>query len=238
MNRSSDSSLLTPAFFVLLGTSLLCLLLLIVQFHQWGTARNRFLLWNLFLAWLPLLASTGAVAWSRRRSGAAAGTGLLALAWLLFFPNAPYLTTDFIHLMLYWDVQWKYEWVFGLWYDLILYFLFAWCGVLLGYMSMQHIHALVDRYLGAVCGWGFVVVGSFLGGFGMYLGRIRRLNSWDVVFSPFRLLEGVTRGLNARGAAFTCLFGVMILIVYLSLHGLRKVALDPKRAGRGPDRPG
>ena len=53
-----------------------------------------FLLWNLFLAWLPLLFALLALRWQKRPFLALAA----AFLWLLFFPNAPYLVTDLIHL--------------------------------------------------------------------------------------------------------------------------------------------
>jgi uncharacterized membrane protein len=180
----------------------------------------RFLIWNLFLAWLPLVVSMLTLLFMRIGMGKLKLVILLlcGLTWLLLYPNAPYLTTDFIHLIF--DPSYgRYDRGRLLpWYDLVMFFLFSWCGLLLGYLSMRQFHAIVYHYFKSVIGWVFIFIVSFLGGFGVYLGRVIRLNSWDVVFNPFRLIESVLAGINAYAAIFTFLFGMLILIVYLSLY--------------------
>jgi uncharacterized membrane protein len=216
-----------PLFYVLTATSVLCTMLIVVRAFQVDYVQYRFLLWNLFLAWLPLLVSMSAMLLTRIAKGFDLAIGLIicGFIWLFLYPNAPYLTTDFIHLIF----SPSYDGYEGyqkdrllLWYDLVLFFLFSWCGLLLGYVSMRQFHSIVSHYINAWMGWIFVLVVSFLGGFGVYLGRVIRLNSWDVLFSPFRLVESVLEGINAHAAIFTILFGMLILIVYLSLYLLGK----------------
>jgi len=220
--------IIDPLFYVLTATSLLCAALVSVREFQVDYFPFRFLLWNLFLAWLPLLFSMAALGIARFLKGTALGVSLVicGVAWLLLYPNAPYLTTDLIHLIF--NPIYHYSGPQGMlvWYDLVLMFLFAWCGLLLGYLSMRHFHAIVKHYINDTYGWFFVLFVSFLGGFGVYLGRVIRLNSWDVLFSPFRLIEGVLQGINANALIFTVLFGLLILIVYLSLYAL---GLRPSR---------
>src|SRR5450432_2602963 len=52
-----------------------------------------FLRWNLFLAWIPLVLAY-AISWAARRELARPALPLLALGWIIFLPNAPYLVTD------------------------------------------------------------------------------------------------------------------------------------------------
>ncbi|TFE28540.1 DUF1361 domain-containing protein [Cohnella luojiensis] len=209
-----------PLFYVLTATSVLCAVLIAVRAYQMDYMQYQFLLWNLFLAWLPLLVSMSAlvltrVAWGKNLTF---GLVLLGIVWLLLYPNAPYLTTDFIHLIYSDSYSWKnYDRNLLLWFDLVLFFLFSWCGLMLGYLSMRHFHSIVSHYLNQGAGVSFVVIVSFLGGFGVYLGRVVRLNSWDVLFSPFRLIEGIIEGINRDAAIFTILFGTLILIIYVSL---------------------
>lgn len=242
-SKPKAEPLISPAFLVLCFTSLLCLLMLVVREAQVGDSRYHFLLWNLFLAWLPLVVSMVAVGADRLLPGLPAARAtllpVLGIAWLLLYPNAPYLTTDLIHLIMNPAYSWRQS--LGsllVWYDLIVFFLFAWCGLLLGYVSMRQFHRLVAGHLGFAAGWLFIVAVSFLGGFGVYLGRVIRLNSWDVLFSPFRLLGSVIGGINKDGAILTILFGMLILIVYLSLYCLG-IGGAVKRAdvvGSGADR--
>ena len=60
---------------------------LAVRIHETGSYRYSFLVWNLFLAWVPLIAASSAFALARRGVGAFV-VGFLVL-WLVFFPNAP-----------------------------------------------------------------------------------------------------------------------------------------------------
>jgi len=209
-----------PLFFVLIGTSVLCGLLIYVrEIQEVDYFQYRFLLWNLFLAWLPLLVSMSALLLARIAKGRdlAVCLALLGTAWLLLYPNAPYLTTDFIHLVSNPNYFAHQDKGLSFWYDLVLFFLFSWCGLLLGYLSMRHFHSIVSYYVNAWFGWIFVLVVAFMGGFGVYLGRVIRLNSWDVLFNPFRLIDGILEGINRNSAIFTILFGTLILIVYVTL---------------------
>src|SRR5216684_729243 len=63
-----------------------------------GHFRYAFLAWNLFLAWLPLIFALLASEEYQNGSGRNWRFLSLAGAWLLFFPNAPYIFTDLIHL--------------------------------------------------------------------------------------------------------------------------------------------
>jgi len=202
------------------GISLLCVALVVARMVYMGNTTFRFMLWNLFLAWLPVVVSLLAMQSVQRlrRQARMLVVLLLGIGWLLLYPNAPYLTTDFIHLIF----RWYHPDSLILWYDLVAFFLFSWCGLLLGYMSLRHFHAIVQDAAGKMVGWLFVGAASYLGGFGIYLGRVARLNSWDALFSPFRLIEGVIDGLNLQAFIFTVLFGTLILILYASLFALRR----------------
>jgi uncharacterized membrane protein len=217
-------SIRVPMSVVLLLMTVICFLLIIVRDYKLPNSDYGFLLWNLFLAWLPLIISMLASLYVRivSRRWAIPGLIVLGVAWLLLFPNAPYLTTDFIHLLSGPNVR-RYDYTgLLLWFDIIVHFLFAWCGLFLGYLSTRRFQVIVERYGSRFAGWLFVTVASFLGGFGLYLGRVVRLNSWDALFSPFRLINGIAEGLNKNAEVFTFMFGSFILIVYLSIFALQR----------------
>lgn len=221
-------NIVNPLFYMLVVISVLGTFLIEARASLVEGFNYHFLVWNLFLAWLPLLVSMTALLLPKWLNGFALGAALTAwgVGWLLLFPNAPYLTTDYIHLI-FSPTHIGYE-RYGLlvWYDLVLFFLFSWCGLMLGYLSMRNFHAIVEAYAHKAAGWAFVLVSSLLGGFGVYLGRVIRLNSWDAVFNVSSMIDGVFRAVNARAFVFTLLFGTLILVVYLSLYlvGLRKTA--------------
>ena len=83
------------------------------------------------------------------------------------------------------------------WYDVLLLTAFSWNGLLLGFASLQVVHGVVQRRRNVGRGWGVAVAALFLAGFGIYLGRFERWNSWDVVTNPLALVGPGRR----RGAA-------------------------------------
>jgi uncharacterized membrane protein len=177
-----------------------------------STIIYRNLVWNLFLAWLPYLFSLlAAYLYIRNRRR----WWLLAIPaglWLIFFPNAPYIITDFLHL--------EERAYVPLWYDILLLSIFAWTGIFLAIASLRTMQRLVHLYAGRVVSWLFVGIALALSGLGIYLGRFERWNSWDLLFSPHHILENVMARFadpldNERFFAFTILFTLLLLVTYL-----------------------
>ena len=202
----------------------ICLLMFVARVVYADTWAHVGLVWNLFLAWLPMLAALTAYNLKKR---AAAGVWLLilpcAFLWLLFFPNAPYLLTDILHL------QWRDG--VPLWYDLIMLVAFAWTGTFLGLVSLYLMHSLVRRTAGPVAGWLFTLGVLGLTGFGVYLGRFSRWNSWDLFTSPAPLLADVWQRLryplaHSGTIAFSALFSLCVTAMYLMLTAV--IRLEPE----------
>jgi len=175
-------------FYPLLMGSLLAGSFLILRYGFTGSMRYRFLLWNLFLAWIPYGCAVALkYGWSdrgleeirRKRRRFTGVTALVALTWLLTFPNAPYILTDVVHLM----KRRPYRW----WFDAGLVLSFALTGCFLGVASLRIIHERVRERGGELIGWLFVLAITTLSGFGIYLGRFLRFNSWDVLVEPGRV---------------------------------------------------
>ena len=132
---------------------------------------TRFMVWNLFLAWIPLMF---ALLYTSLRS---AGTRIVAAAcWLAFLPNAPYLVTDLVHLG---DGSGD-----GLWRHILQYGFAAWTGVLLGVVSLRIMHVDVERNHGRLAGWCMTIVATGLCAVGVVIGRFQRHNSWDLITAP------------------------------------------------------
>ncbi|MCH5643884.1 MULTISPECIES: DUF1361 domain-containing protein [unclassified Gordonia (in: high G+C Gram-positive bacteria)] len=130
---------------------------------------TRFLIWNLFLAWIPVVFAAGFAVVRQRFWLIPLGIG-----WLAFLPNAPYLVTDLVHL------GEGYE----LWRHVLQYGFAAWTGIILGVVSMLLVHRRIDREFGRVAGWATVVVAAGLCAIGIVIGRFQRWNSWDLVTRP------------------------------------------------------
>jgi uncharacterized membrane protein len=201
------------AFYPLMLCTALCFALLATRFHFSGERRYRFLVWNLFLAWVPYWCSLGAAYLRnarppRRRLHLA----LIGAAWLVMFPNAPYIFTDFIHVIQQPTSRW--------WFDVGLISSYALTGCFLGVVSLRIMHDLVRPWAGEIAGWTFVIVTAGLSGFGIYLGRFQRFNSWDVLLRPHVLLADVFgRAANPlahpRTLGVTVMFAALILVTYV-----------------------
>ncbi|MCY1018816.1 DUF1361 domain-containing protein [Pyxidicoccus sp. MSG2] len=174
-------------------------------------ASFAFLPWNLFLAWVPYVLSLVARLLMARGRGHGWLLAPLALGWLALFPNAPYLLTDFIHL--------HQRPVVPLWFDAALLALFAATGWLMGLLSLEVWKEWLEQRWGRARAWAFVAATSLLCGYGIYLGRVERWNSWDVLAEPGRLLSAMAAHLREPGAfphltRLTVLFAGLLLLSY------------------------
>ncbi len=60
-----------------------------------------------------------------------------------------------------------------------------------------------------------IAVICYLSSFGVYLGRMLRFNSWDILSHPVELFTNIlTSLLNFETYRFTFFFGTAILIIY------------------------
>jgi uncharacterized membrane protein len=177
-------------------------------------------LWNLFLAWIPF--GLALLIYDRHRRGAPLVQLLaLGLLWLLFFPNAPYIVTDFRYLA---DITGK-----AFWYEGLLIGTAASTGLLLGFISLYLIQAIVRRAADARYAWFFVFVALGLSSVGVYLGRVQRWNSWDVFVRPGSLLAELAGALvdplgHPRPIAITILFTSFLLASYAIFYSLARTS--------------
>jgi uncharacterized membrane protein len=185
-----------------------------------GNPRYLFLVWNLFLAWLPLVfAIMARDDFRERNQKSPAGFKLygLCVLWLLFFPNAPYICTDLVHL--------TNRFIQHFWLDLAVILSCAFTGLILGMLSLYLMHSLVTQRFGKIKGWLFVISVSGLSSFGIYLGRFLRFNSWHVLTRPDELFHGISFAAKAqltdpRSFAFLAFFSAFTLICYVMLYAM------------------
>jgi len=203
--------------YLLLALSVLFSLGLVVA-GAWYTDQRyfqphyRYLVWNLFLAAIPFAISSILRNHAKRLSALILAFG--AALWLLFFPNAPYILTDFFHLS-------NNQAVPG-WYDLMVILSFAWNGLVLGFVSLQDMQVKIAKRWGSLFAWGFAFVSLGLGSFGIYIGRYLRWNSWDIVTNPFSLVyDIIPRVLDPLAHpgtwGMTVVFTVFLTLCYLTL---------------------
>jgi len=172
-----------------------------------------FLIWNLFLAWLPLIFAL--LACERYRNGFRRDWPFFGFttAWLLFFPNAPYIFTDLIHLTT--------RYYSHFWVDLVLILSCALTGLVLGFVSLYLMQCIVIKTFGRFASWFFIALVAGLSSFGIYIGRFVRLNSWDILQNPTETAQeilGIVIDPSRRLAAFTLLYTFFFLFVFLLLY--------------------
>jgi uncharacterized membrane protein len=190
--------------------------LLLVRNRATGSISHRFLVWNLALAWIPLGAALLAERWAERRLRLVVAGAI----WLIFFPNSPYLVTDLIHLRV--DAQ------VPIWYDALLYVSFGFAGIMLGNASLYLVQSAVRRTYGVLVSWIVAAVSLGLGSFGVYLGRVERWNSWDLLHRPAVLLRAAARPFvdpfgNERAVVMSIVFFGFLMTAYLASYALASV---------------
>lgn len=178
------------------------------------------LVWNLFLAWIPLALALVLYDRYEHRAGLATLAGL-GLLWLLFFPNAPYIVTDFKYLARSTGQ--------AFWFDGVLIGTAALTGLLLGFVSLYLLHAIVRRGVGPRRSWLFVFAVLALSSFGVYLGRVLRWNSWDVFIRPGHLSSELASKLvdpfaHPRPIAITIAFTSFLVVGYLAFYSLARAS--------------
>jgi uncharacterized membrane protein len=172
--------------------------------------------WNLFLAFIPWLLSSVIILGNLKNNKIL--LSLLMLTWVLFFPNSPYILTDLFHLYPRYGVP--------LWFDLVLILSFAFTGLLFGFISLLDIEKILSGFLSKGKVVFLTITYLFLSGFGIYLGRFLRWNSWDVVTSPIPLFSDIThRFINPfaypKAWALTILIGILLNLLYFSFRFIK-----------------
>jgi uncharacterized membrane protein len=189
--------------------------MLLVRVIYSDTWDYRFYGWNTFLAAIPYLVSTQLL--KLKKLGFLAV--MMLLVWLVFFPNAPYIITDLLH--------YEERPPVPFWYDILLVISAAWNGLILGLISLLNVEIFLRRYIKPFWATCCVFVSLLLCGYGIFIGRFLRFNSWDVVADPAMLVYTSAHHVllpqrYSKLWVFTILFAVLLGIIYYTLKYLQK----------------
>lgn len=183
-----------------------------VGLYTYGAFRNHsaiygYLIWNLALAWLPLIFAARLVTVLRRKRWSSWEALFYSLVWLVFLPNSFYMISDFIHLQEVMRVD--------LLFDVLMFSAFIYTGVVLGFTSLYLIHMqLARRFSGRQTG-GLLAMTLLLCSGAIYIGRDLRWNSWDIVTNPGGLLFDVSDRLSHPAAYPQMLVTIITFFVLL-----------------------
>lgn len=214
---------LSTAEKIILGFLLFVTAMLLMRITYTGSIRYIFLVWNLFLAWIPF--QLGLIISSSANYNKWTKCILLA-AWLLFFPNALYIVTDLVHLN-------EANSSVPVWFDVILLFTSSIAGLIMAFISLYHVEQFLKRDIKAKHITKLVVAILFLGSFGVYIGRFLRWNSWDIVSNPVSLLIEVAVRIaypvvHYRTWTITLLLTCLFSLLYFAVRRLPQL-LHPQK---------
>jgi uncharacterized membrane protein len=201
--------------------SFACCILAAIRVYLKEDYSYLFLIWNLFLAWVPLI-----IVFYLKKVYLKIHKKYFLLVsccmiWLLFFPNSPYIITDLIHI--------NPEQNGRAWYDAILIFSFALTGLIAGFISLYLLHEILDSLFNKYLNWSIILLIFLLSGYGIYLGRVLRWNSWDLFIHPKPLLSDVTKQIENPEAIFmTAVLTFFMIFSYLILHSLINLKYQEK----------
>lgn len=185
------------------------------DFYDFAMTRSTtflFLIWNLFLAWVPYVLSLFLPKLPTRWLA----VPLLAV-WLVFLPNAPYIVTDLLHI--------HYRTGVPLWYDVMMIFSFAWTGLFLGFISIMDVQQYLEKNIGKRPAAATISVVIGLCAFGVYLGRYQRYNTWDLLHEPYQLFWDMVGVLihpiaNLGTLGLAAVMGGVLGVGYMTLRTL------------------
>lgn len=199
---SGDFSERRKIILVLALSTAACAGLIVSRCLVYQSCHYLFLVWNLFLAWIPVWLSMGV----REAAGGRLqriGNVLLFPAWLVFLPNGPYVLTDLFHLRPLSGIP--------LWLDWLILLSCGWTGLLLAFWSLIRMENWLRPLVPPAAGFFFVPLVLVACAYGVYLGRFERWNSWDIIAHPFALAADVLRSLfRPRALGMTLLFSVFL----------------------------
>jgi uncharacterized membrane protein len=184
-----------------------------IALYAYGAWRNHsaeynYLIWNLFLAWLPLLFAVRLTTVLRKKLWSSWEGLATSVAWLIFLPNSFYMISDFIHLQ---EVQ-----RVDILYDTLMFTSFIYTGVVLGFSSLYLVHLQLRRRLEKVQAAFWVGVTLFICSIAIYIGRDLRWNSWDVFTNPGGLLFDISERLQHIGSYPQMLETIITFFVLLA----------------------
>lgn len=169
-----------------------------------------FLIWNLFLAWVPYWIAISIKGFYKLSNSKVLAFGLIA-AWLVFFPNAPYIITDLLHLHNRFPIPH--------WYDMMLIVSFAWTGLMLGLISLHEIRLFIKKLYTEKISWIFTIGATILCSFGIYLGRCLRFNTWEILTNPLELTQDILISMtDSMALKITLIFSIFLTLGYLTIN--------------------
>ncbi len=195
--------------------SVYCCILIGIRIHFSWTSFYFSMLWNSFLAWIPFVITYLYSLYPKKKIRTSIKY-LLFFVVLIFWPNAPYMVTDLLHLP---------EWAgsFPLWYDYIMLFMFAFLWIILWNTVLVYWAKKVKKHSWSIFSWIFIMSFLLVSSFGVYLWRFLRFNSWDLTNNTAKLFQDIIQSFSSsKMYFFTLSFFWMLFLIYLTFYYIEK----------------
>jgi uncharacterized membrane protein len=186
------------------------------------------MVWNAMLALLPVIF---AVIFLKREDQPRHGLRTVTFAFelsviMLLLPNAPYVATDLIHFI---DTvresnasAWK---ILGT--EFPIYVAFILFGLLCYSFTTDRLLYALEMRLGKIAYWIGLVLIPLVSAIGVYLGRVARFNSWDILIDPKGILVS-SKLVTQDHKIAKVIIGMWLLLILV--HQFYKVLHDDIRA--------
>jgi uncharacterized membrane protein len=189
--------------------TILAVVLNILRITIWEKFSFVYILWNIFLAFIPYIVSSLLLTYFKAEKFNRVIFIAGLFVWLIFIPNAPYLVTDFIHLGEIRSVP--------MIYDVFLLFSSAVVGLILGFHSFFHIEQIIRiKFSSKITGIIMSMIILMIS-FGMYLGRFLRFNSWDIFVNHTSLIKNVWKIFSKSNSFLEVCFYTLLFFFFLIL---------------------
>jgi len=189
--------------------TILAVILNILRIIIWGKFSFIYILWNIFLAFIPFIISSLLLSFSKEEKLNKIIFIVGIFLWLLFIPNAPYIITDFIHLGTTHSIP--------VIYDILLLFSSASVGLILGFHSLFHIEQIIKTKCQKNTASLFMGIIIIMISFGIYLGRFLRFNSWDIFINHTILIKNIWKIFSQSTADMEVYLYTVLLFFFLYL---------------------
>jgi len=191
-----------------------------------GALRNQsmyldYLMWNLFLAWVPLLFMLWLEKILRNNLWSSWLALVVTAVFIGFLPNTFYMVTDIIHLQEVHRVD--------LIADVVMFTSFILNAFMLGLIATYMFHCELRKRLTVSKSWLTLAIVLLAVSFAIYIGRDLRWNTWDLLINPASILFEISDRLLAPFAhpelfSTTLGFFVLIMSTYCVLwYGIRTI---------------
>jgi uncharacterized membrane protein len=203
---------------MILGLILISTLLvsyIVIRIIFTGGLSKVFLVWNLFLAWIPII-----LIYFTSEKTKKVWLPIILILWIMFFPNTPYLITDLKHL--------NHSLPFiEYWLDLFILSITSLLGFLLTVFAIFQIKNKLSYFIPKKLTSIFIIFIIIVSGFGVFLGRFERLNSWHIITNTKEVFNTTINVLKTivnepKNLIFVLLFSLTIGFLYLIVNLVNK----------------